>query len=88
MFFLNAASPLYLFLEILFPTASVGIIKKVRASILLNFVASFSLFLNFSFSGYFLLFNSSLELTSIALLALGIFISLLDLLLCIMNLTK
>ncbi|MGC9013267.1 MAG: hypothetical protein ACP5KW_02725 [Thermoproteota archaeon] len=88
MLLMNMASPLYLFLELLFPVISVGILKKIEASIIANIVASFSLFLDFLLSSYFLLFNSSPTLVEVFSLALGGFISFLNLLLCILSATS
>lgn len=84
---MNMASPLYLLLELLFPVASIGITKKVKVSVIVNAIASLSLFLNFFISSYFLLFNSNLSSTEIVSLALGSFFSFIDLLLCILNIT-
>lgn len=87
MLFMNMASPLYLLLELLFPVASIGILKKIKASIIINFVISFSLFLDFFLSSYFLIFNSGLNSIEVFSLVLGGFFSFLNLLLCIANAT-
>jgi len=88
MLFMNMASPLYLFLELLFPVISIGILRKIKALVIANAVASFSLFLNFLLSSYFLLFSNSPILLEVFFLALGGFISFLNILLCVLYATS
>lgn len=85
MFLMDMASPLYLFLEFLFTAVSIGVLKGIRASVIVNLIASLSLFLNFFLSGFFLLFNSNLGLIEAFSLVIGGFISFLNILLCVLN---
>lgn len=89
MLFMKMASPLYLLLELLFPVISIGILKRIKASVVFNIVVSFSLFIDFVLSLYFLLLsNSPTSIEIFSLVLSGLFISLLNLLFCVLNLAS